>query len=469
MDKKDTSSGVSRRRLLQAAGAGVAGGAVLYGLDKLRLLPSFEKNLPVPAADSMTYRLNPKNGDKISLLGFGCMRFPMLPGADSPTGPEVNEQGAFALIDYAMAHGVNYYDTAWPYHRGISESVVGKALQQYPRESFYLADKMPTYLLPTREQAREIFEKQLEKCKVEYFDYYLLHAIRFVEDYQTVYEKNGVLDYLLEQKKQGRIRNLGWSFYGNTETLEYLLSRDVQWDFAMVQLNYHDMLHEYKIAPHQARFIPKDPAPTQWMFEKMQQSGLPLIVMEPLLGGRLARLNKKALAVLQTERPQASAASWAFRYVAGLPNVITLLSGMTYMEHLQDNLRSLAPYEPLSDREMHTLKAALDVFLTGANIRCTTCGYCMPCPYGVDIPAIFAHFNRCLDDEQIPKGARDADYEKARRAYLLEYERSIPELRQAERCTGCGVCLKHCPQMIPIPEEMARLGKFVENLRTRQG
>ena len=447
----------------------MAGGAVLYGLDKLRLLPSFEKPLPVPAAESMTYRQNSKNGDKISLLGFGCMRFPMLPGADSPTGPEVNEQGAFALIDYAMAHGVNYYDTAWPYHRGVSESVTGKALQRYPRESYFLADKMPTYLLPTLEQAKEIFEKQLEKCKVEYFDYYLLHAIRFVEDYQTVYEKNGVLDYLLEQKKQGRIRNLGWSFHGNTETLEYLLSRDVQWDFAMVQLNYHDMLHEYKIAPHQARFIPKDPAPTQWMFEKMQQSGLPLIVMEPLLGGRLARLNKKALAVLQTERPQASAASWAFRYVAGLPNVITLLSGMTYMEHLQDNLRSLAPYEPLSDREMHTLKAALDVFLTGANIRCTTCGYCMPCPYGVDIPAIFAHFNRCLDDEQIPKGARDADYEKARRAYLLEYERSIPELRQAERCTGCGVCLKHCPQMIPIPEEMARLGKFVENLRTRQG
>ena len=175
---------------------------MLYGLDKLRLLPSFKKPLPVPAAESMTYRLNPKNGDKVSLLGFGCMRFPMLPGADSPTGPEVNEQGAFDLIDYAMAHGVNYYDTAWPYHRGVSESVVGKALQRYPRESYFLANKMPTYLLPTREQAKEIFENQLEKCKVKYFDYYLLHAIRFVEDYQTVYEKNGVLDYLLEQKNR---------------------------------------------------------------------------------------------------------------------------------------------------------------------------------------------------------------------------------------------------------------------------
>ena len=465
MDEKNTSSGVSRRRLLQVAGAGVAGGAVLYGLDKLRLLPSFEKPLPVPAAESMTYRVNPKNGDKISLLGFGCMRFPMLPGADSPTGPEVNEQGAFALIDYAMAHGVNYYDTAWPYHRGISESVVGKALQQYPRESFYLADKMPTYLLPTREQAREIFEKQLEKCKVEYFDYYLLHAIRFVEDYQTVYEKNGVLDYLLEQKKQGRIRNLGWSFHGNTETLEYLLSRDVQWDFAMVQLNYHDMLHEYKIAPHQARFIPKDPAPTQWMFEKMQQSGLPLIVMEPLLGGRLARLNKKALAVLQTERPQASAASWAFRYVAGLPNVITLLSGMTYMEHLQDNLRTYAPFAPLSEQEVATLQRALAIFVNQANLRCTACGYCMPCPYGVDIPAVFSHYNRCVDDEYIPKGERNADYEKARRAFLVGYDRSVPELRQALRCTGCNKCAPHCPQEIAIPQEMARLGKFIEQLR----
>ena len=469
MDEKKTTSGVSRRRLLQAAGAGVAGGAVLYGLDKLRLLPSFEKPLPVPAAENMTYRVNPKNGDKISLLGFGCMRFPMLPGADSPTGPEVNEQGAFALVDYAMSHGVNYYDTAWPYHQGVSESIIGKALQRYPRESYFLADKMPTYLLPTLDKAKEIFEKQLEKCKVEYFDYYLLHAIRSVEDYQTVYEKNGVLDYLFEQKHKGRIRNLGWSFHGNMATLEYLLSRNVQWDFAMVQLNYHDMLHKYEIAPRQARFIPKDPAPTQWMFEQMQQSGLPLIVMEPLLGGRLARLNKKALAILQAERPEASAASWAFRYAAGLPNVVTMLSGMTYMEHLQDNLRALAPFAPLSDQEMQALKAALDVFVRGDNIRCTTCGYCMPCPYGVDIPAIFAHFNRCLDDEQVPGGARDADYEKARRAYLVEYARSIPELRQAERCTGCGVCLKHCPQMIPIPDEMARLGKFVENLRTRQG
>ena len=469
MDKNDTSSGVSRRRLLQAAGAGVAGGAVLYGLDKLRLLPSFEQPKPVPPAEKMTCRVNPKNGDKVSLLGFGCMRFPMLPGADSPTGPEVNEQGAFALVDYAIAHGVNYFDTAWPYHRGVSESVIGKALQHYPRESFYLADKMPTFLMPTREQAREIFEKQLEKCKVEYFDYYLLHAIQSVEAYQTVYEKNGVLEYLLEEKKKGRIRNLGWSFHGNAPTLEYLLSRDVAWDFAMVQLNYHDMLHEYKIAPNQAKFIPKDPAPTQWMFEKMQQSGLPLIVMEPLLGGRLARLNKKALAILQAERPEASGASWAFRYVAGLPNVITMLSGMTYMEHLQDNLRALAPYEPLSGREMEVLKAALNVFLTQSNIRCTTCGYCMPCPYGVDIPSVFAHFNRCLDDELIPKGTRDPDYEKARRAYLVEYERSVPELRQAARCTGCGKCLTHCPQMIAIPDEMARLGKFVENLRTRQG
>ena len=465
MDKKDTSSGVSRRRLLQAAGAGVAGGAVLYGLDKLRLLPSFEKPLPVPAAESMTYRQNPKNGDKISLLGFGCMRFPMLPGADSPTGPEVNEQGAFALIDYAMAHGVNYYDTAWPYHRGVSESVTGKALQRYPRESYFLADKMPTYLLPTLEQAKEIFEKQLEKCKVEYFDYYLLHAIRFVEDYQTVYEKNGVLDYLLEQKKQGRIRNLGWSFHGNTETLEYLLSRNVQWDFAMVQLNYHDMMHEYKIAPNQARFIPKDPAPTQWMFEKMQQSGLPLIVMEPLLGGRLARLNKKALAVLQAERPQASAASWAFRYVAGLPNVITMLSGMTYMEHLQDNIRTYSPLEPLTQEEFDLLADTAELMMEYNLIPCTTCQYCMPCPYGIDIPAVFMHYNKCLSEHNIVESSQDPNYRKARQAFLVGYDRSVPKLRQASHCINCGQCVPHCPQAIKIPQEMRRINSYVEQLK----
>ena len=466
----------SRRTLIKAAGVSAVGATAAYcGLDHLGLLPSGlsptglsgrDAPLPEPPADQMTYRTHAGSGDKVSLLGFGCMRLPVLPDAASPRSTDIDEPAAFALVDYALAHGVNYFDTAWGYHGGASETVMGKALKRHPRESFYLATKMPSYLDPTLAEAKEIFAAQLQKCQVDYFDYYLLHTLSSVDSYRKTYEQRGVLDFLLEQKARGRIRNLGWSFHGDSAMLEYALSRPVAWDFAMVQLNYHDMLHQYIVPPNfQGRL--QSPAPVPWMFETLRQSGLPLIVMEPLLGGRLARLNRKTLAVLQEERPQDSAAAWAFRYAGGLPNVLTVLSGMTYLEHVQDNIRTYAPLTPLSAREQDVLKNALSVFVTAENIRCTTCGYCMPCPYGVDIPAVFRHHNNCLDDEQVPKGERDAQYAQARRAYLVNLARQVPELRTAARCTGCDKCVKLCPQFIDIPGEMARLGSFVEQLKTQ--
>ena len=458
--------GLSRRALLKATGAGVLGGVALYGMHALRLFP--EKVVPSPAipTDKMTYRVNPRNGDRISLLAFGCMRFPVLPSATRPSGPEINEAAATALVDYAMAHGVNYYDTAWRYHAGMSEVVIGKALKRYPRESFFLADKMPGAIDPSPEQAKELFRTQLKRCQVDYFDYYLLHNLRSVASYKRTYEEFGVLDFLLEQKAAGRIRNLGWSFHGDKEMLEYILAGPTDWDFAMVQLNYHDLLHGYVPRPSLLKSV-STPAGPQWVYEKMLKTRIPLMVMEPLLGGRLARMNKKALTVLQEEHPQASAASWAFRYAAAVPNVLTVLSGMTYMEHLQDNVRTYSPFAPLSERETAVLRRVLELFVTQENIRCTACGYCMPCPYGVDIPAVFTHYNHCVDDEHIPKGERNADYEKARRAFLVGHDRSVPELRQAMRCTGCNSCTPHCPQEIDIPKELARLDKFLEQLRTQ--
>jgi predicted aldo/keto reductase-like oxidoreductase len=203
------------------------------------------------------------------------------------------------------------------------------------------------------------------------------------------------------------------------------------------------------------------------MLDTIAASGLPFVVMEPLLGGRLARLNGKALNILQNEQPEHTAASWAFRYVAGLPNVLTILSGMTYKEHLQDNLATFSPYIPLSNHEHMILKKALDVFVKGNNIRCTTCGYCMPCQYGVDIPTVFKHYNDCLDDDLVPKDSRSASYDEARRGYLTSLARRIPEFRSAAHCTGCGQCLPQCPQFINIPEEMDKIAKYTEQLLRR--
>ncbi|MBQ7738843.1 MAG: aldo/keto reductase [Desulfovibrionaceae bacterium] len=412
----------------------------------------------------MTYRINKNSSDKVSLLGFGCMRYPVMPGEKSPRSPNINEREAQALIDYAFAHGVNYFDTAWGYHNGASQIFTGSALKRYPRDKFFLATKMPSYLKPSLAQAKEIFATQLRNCQVEYFDYYLLHTLSTVANYQETYEREGVLDYLLEEKKQGRIRNLGWSFHGDAPMLEYVLSRDIPWDFGMIQINYHDLWHKYEPNPNIKRNTP-EPAPVPWMFEKMVASGLPLIIMEPLLGGRLARLNHKAVNILQSARPQDSAAAWAFRYVAGLPNILTILSGMTYMEHLQENLQTFSPFEPLSAAEEDVLKKSLQAFINTDNIRCTTCGYCMPCPYGVDIPAVFRHHNNCLDDDLVPRGVRSAEYEEARHAYLASLARKVPELATASHCTGCGQCLPKCPQFIDIPKEMAALGKLIHGLR----
>lgn len=460
--KKTGNSRISRRAMLKAAGVGAAGASVAYGLGRYGLFSSENTRSGSEPSGEMTYRVNPKNGDRLSLLGFGCMRFPVLPEASRPGGPEIDEPAAFRLIDYALAHGVNYFDTAWPYHAGMSEVVMGKALSRHPRDKYFVSDKMPGHMNPSLDEAKKIFEAQLERCHTEYFDYYFLHSLQRLEQYKECYEDKGVLEYLIAEKRAGRIRNLGWSFHGNQEMLEYLLASGVDWDMALVQLNYHDLMHEYKPQSWLSNSTPAEP---RWILETMRQTDIPLFVMEPLLGGRLARLNRKSLTVLQEERPNDTAASWAFRYVASLPNVVSVLSGMTYMEHLQDNLKTYSPWAPLSDRETSVLQKALNIFVTGDIIRCTACSYCMPCPYGVDIPAVFIHYNNCVDDEQVPKGERSADYIKARRAFLVGYDRSVPELRQAMRCTACNECLRRCPQEINIPAELSRLGAFAEKLR----
>lgn len=462
----DCPANPSRRNMLMKMGAGIAGTALAYyGLSRYGGASRTIASRAPLQSGTLTYRVNPKNGDKISLLGYGCMRFPVLSTATSPGSPEIDEPAATALIDHAIEYGVNFFDTAWMYHRGMSQVIMGNALKRHPRSEHFICNKMPTPMRPTLEVAKETFATQLERCQTDYFDYYLLHAIRTTQEYKDIYEDGGVLDYLLSEKAAGRIRNLGFSFHGDQESLEYLLSRDVDWDIALVQLNYHDLMGEYKPPGWLTANVSGIIAEPRWILEKMLPTNIPLMIMEPLLGGRLARLNRMAVNVLQNEIPDASAASWAFRYVGAIPNVVTVLSGMTYMEHLQDNLHTYSPYQPLNDREMAALQRALDYFLNPDIIPCTACSYCMPCKYGVDIPAIFTHYNHCLDDKTIPKGVRNADYARARRAFLVGYDRAVPELRQAERCTSCNICTPECPQNIDIPAELALIGKFAEQLR----
>jgi len=415
----------------------------------------------------MTYRVHPPSGDKVSLLGFGCMRFPVLPTATAPSGSEIDEAEVFRQVDYAIAHGVNYFDTAWRYHGGNSEVVTGKALKRHPRKSFFLADKMPGVLKPSLDEAKNIFKTQLERCQVEYFDYYLLHSISTLALYKQVYEENGVLEYLLQEKAAGRIRNLGWSFHGTEEAMDHILAQNPKWDFAMVQLNYHDILHQYIPASITRRNLDGTPAQAKWVLDKVSAAAIPTIIMEPLLGGRLARMNRKAIAIMRAALPNASPASWAFRYAAQLPNVFTVLSGMTAMDHLRDNLVTYSPCEPLSDSETRVLQNALDIFVNQLNIPCTNCGYCMPCAYGVDIPGIFTHYNNCADDETVPSNDGTRQDEKKRKIFLAGHDRAIPDLRQAIRCTGCGQCTPHCPQRIDIPAQLAEFGRMIEQLRSK--
>lgn len=465
MPDKDK-NGVSRRFLLKGAAAFVGVGALGYGLHKWHR-SNTGKELPAEISGKLSMNRHPRTGVEVSALGLGCMRLPMLPSAASPRGTEIDEQATFQLIDYALKAGLNYFDSAHFYHKGASETVLGRALCRHPRESYLVATKMPGRIIESFDHAKEIFSGQLKKCQTDYFDFYQLHAVMNLPDYKRVYEEMGVLDYLLEQREKGVIRHLGWSFHGDMQTLDYLLAQPVGWDYAMLQLNYHDLLHQLFMPEKRKRQIGliNEPAPADWMYARVRDAGIPIVVMEPLLGGRLARLGKKARKPLEEARPDLSSASWAFRFAGNLPGVLTVLSGMTYMDHLRENLKTFSPLEPFTGPEEAALRESVQQFINQASISCTTCGYCMPCPYGVDIPAIFAHYNRSLDEDLYPLDPASCGYPSQAKAFLASYDREIPRLRQAAHCTGCGKCQPACPAMINIPEELARLGHDEEKMR----
>lgn len=447
---------IDRRNFLKILGGGAAvTAASLVGCGPINRSRGGVATAEVPT-DKMTVREDPKTGAKVSLLGYGCMRFPTLPTPEKD-GNVVDQQAVNDLFDYAIAHGVNYFDTSPVYMQGWSEKATGTALNRHPRDSYYLATKMSNFSNYTRENSIAMYRKSMELMHTDYFDYYLVHNVgSSMESFNNRFIDNGILDFLIEERKAGRIRNLGWSFHGNIECFDQILAlhEEVHWDFIQIQLNYCDW-----------KYAKGNNINAEYLYAELTKRGIPAIIMEPLLGGRLAKLPDYLAVRLKQNRPEQSVASWAFRYSGSFPNVLTVLSGMTYLEHLQDNILTYAPLDELSDEEMELLADTSRLMMEYDLLPCTGCQYCMPCPYGIDIPAIFLHYNRCICEDNIPESSQDDNYRQARRAFLIGYDRSVPKLRQADHCIGCDQCVVHCPQAIKIPQELARIDDYAEKLK----
>ena len=360
---------------------------------------------------------------KLSALGMGAMRLPVVDGDDS----KIDEAAAFAMVDEAMARGVNYYDTAWGYHNGNSELVMGKALARHPREKFYLATKFPGYDLSNMGKVEGIFEKQLEKCQVEYFDFYLFHNVCEMNIDAYLDPKYGTYDYLLAQKKNGRIRHLGFSAHGDYDVMKrFLEAYGKDMEFCQIQLNYLDW--DFQDAKRKVELL------DQW--------NIPVWVMEPLRGGKLASLAPEDEAKLKALRPDEGIPAWAFRYLQSIPSVVVTLSGMSNMEQMKDNIATFETDKPLNETELETLHAIAQGMVKKIVLPCTACHYCTShCPQGLDIPNLLSLYN----EHCFTQGGFIAPMALS----------AIPADKQPSACIGCRSCEAVCPQGIKISEAMA--------------
>ena len=423
-------------------------------------------------ANGMTLRTNPNTGDKVSLLGFGMMRLPVQAGGsarDNQDSP-IDQEAVNEMVDYALEHGVNLFDTSPVYCQGLSEQSTGIALSRHPRNSYFISTKLSNFSSDTWSlaESKAMFEHSLQELQTDYVDYLLMHGLGMrsggmsvMETFHKRYIENGLLDWLVGQKAQGRIRNLGFSFHGSPEDLNAILAlHDVgryHWDCALIQLNYLDWRH--------AKEINKRNSNAELLYAELEKRGIPVLVMEPLLGGRLANQPDAIAHRMREKDSRFSPAAWAFRFAGSPSGVLSVLSGMSYMEHLRENIRTYSPLVPLtSDEEEWILGLAKDIFELKA-IPCTTCNYCMPCPYGLNIPAIFAHYNKSVAAGTISSADKGSEFQRNRRAFLVGYDRAVPSIRQADHCIGCDRCIRLCPQHIDIPHEMVRINRLVEKLK----
>ena len=365
-------------------------------------------------------------GRKISKLGFGLMRLPKLRDGEET----IDREEAFRLVDLAIKSGVNYFDTAYVYHGGDSEAFAKEALGRYPRESYCLATKLPGWVIKEKgKHTEELFNEQLEKCGVDYFDFYLLHAVN--RDVMAVFEGDNSYEYLKKQKEAGKIKHLGFSYHGDLEFFIELLDK-YEWDFAQLQINYYDW----------------EATDAKSYYKALEERNIPCIIMEPVRGGSLHTLNEDAKKVFE-ELGDASAASYALRYDLELPAVLTILSGMSTYEQVEDNIKTFTEANPLTTEEKEAIEKANILFRQNFAIPCTDCKYCVEtCPAGVNIPACFKAYNEYN---------KTRDTEDFKKEYAL-----IPDEKRAHNCIECGACTKHCPQQIKIPDQLKKVGKLAK-------
>ena len=369
---------------------------------------------------------------KLSALGMGCMRLPCIDGDDARPDAEAVQE----MVDYAMAHGVNYYDTAWGYHDGNSETVLGAALAKYDHKDYYIASKFPGYDLANFDRIEEIFEKQLEKCGVEYFDFYLFHNVCELNIDKYLDDEIGLRDFLVRQKEAGKIRHLGFSCHGSLETMHRVVKK--YWEdleFCQIQLNYLDF--EFQDAKSKVEYL--------------NNLGMPIWVMEGLRGGKLAQSCLGAEKILAKSNPDWTPANWAFAFLESVPGVTVILSGMSNFEQLQQNIEFFNEKKEISDDDLAALLTAAHFDTTGKNagtVPCTACRYCTThCPQGLDIPHILALYN----EHAYSEGGFIAPMALA----------ALDQDKLPSACIGCGECAKVCPQTIDIPGTMKKFNELL--------
>ena len=398
----------------------------------------------------------------MSLLGYGAMRLPTVDGGHAnnwmldASKKAIDQKHFNRQVKRMLDCGVNYFDTSPAYCRGESEAALGRALKAsgYRREDYIVATKLSNFSPTTwsLDAARKMFEQSLANLQTDYVDNYLLHSVGSPSFavFSKRYIENGAADWCLELRAKRRIRNLGFSFHGDIKAWEWCLKHHdtYKWDFCQIQMNYVDWRHAKQVNERNAN--------AKELYDALTALKIPVVVMEPLLGGRLARYNWSLANELTPLDPEASLASWALRFCGSFDNVLTILSGMTFDAHIEENVKTFSPLRRCTEREFAALERAAEAYLACNAIPCNSCNYCMPCPYGLDIPSILTFRNLYLARNE---GRRPREILKA-------YAKMVPEeLRRADHCTGCGRCNPHCPQQIDIPKEIASIDAAIDVLK----